>query len=1525
VLLPVGPDGVLAGAGAGGGAFEAVRVTGADAAYAVHTSGSTGRPKGVVITHEGIANRVAWTVERHGLGPADRVLQKTSLGFDAAVWEFFAPLVAGGTVVLAPDGAERDPAALVDAVIRHEVTVLQAVPSVYARLVEEPRWARCTSLRLLFSAGEPLHGGLAARLTGPLDARLWNTYGPTECAIDVTAHPWDPDRDTGPVPIGRPISGLRVRVLDEHGALAPVGVPGELLAGGPAVARGYLGRAGLTAERFVPDPYGTGGERLYRTGDRVRWREDGVLEYLGRLDDQVKVNGVRIEPAEIEAVLARHPGVRGAVVAARPGDGGLVAFLRGTGAPPAGLRAHLAEVLPETHLPAAFVMVEEFPLTASGKADRAALLAAAGDRDADRPEHVEPRTAAERAVAEAWRDLLGVDRVGVRDDFFALGGSSLLLTRLAGRLTRSRPGAAVLRGLFSATTVAEQAALLEETAADGAAEPVPAVVPVPRGGPLPLSPGQHRLWFLDRMNPGGAEWVAPLFLRLPARVPAAAVRAALEALERRHEALRTRYATRDGVPHQVIADPGPVELRVEDAPADDLPRLFGEQFERGFDLAEGPLWRALLVRVPGEDHVLLVTVHHIASDGWTTVVLDEEIRALCDGRDLPPAPPVQYADHAVWQRDRLAGDAMAAELEHWRRALDGMPALALPADRPRPPVRDARGAGVPVEIPRAVSARLDALARRHGATPFMALLTGYAVLLARHAGQWDLPIGTPVAGRTRPEVERVAGFFLNSLVLRCRLDGGLAFGDALDRVKRTAADAFAHQELPFERLVDELASAGDLSRTPLYQAAFDLQDEGATSVVTADRTAMDAFQQAWRVAKTDLTLFLWRRPDGALTGAFEYATALFDEGTVRRLADRYVRLLAAFADDPSTRLDEADLLDGDLGANPAGEGGAAAGWNATDRDWGPACVPDLVRAAIERRPEAEAVRCGDASLGYAGLASAADRTAHALVREGVRPGDVVGVFGERSTDLVVAMLAAWKAGAAYLPLDPGLPAERVAAMLDAAGAVLTLVPDAHRARVPGRTLSPAPDDGPGESTNGAGTGPLWTPVEPESLAYVVFTSGSTGTPKGVAVTHRALANHVHWAAAELAGRGSGGAPVFSSVAFDLVVPNLWAPLTAGQRVWLLPPGAGLDELGARLAAAAPFAFVKLTPGHLDVLLHQLDGKELDGLAGIWVVAGEAFPRGLLRRFRDLAPGAVVLNEYGPTEAAVGTCTYPVTEPFGGDVVPIGRPLPNMTMHVLDGGMRPAPPGAVGELYVGGTGVARGYAAAPALTAERFVPGPAGPPGARLYRTGDLVRRRADGVVEFVGRADDQVKIRGYRVEPGDVRAALLAAPGVREAFVAFRDGRLVGYHVSGAEADELAAHCAAHLPDYMVPAAFVRLDALPLNANGKVDRGALPAPEPGDDAPVPPSGEVEEHIAGIWRELLGHDPGVRRSFFRSGGHSILAIRLIARLQDDYGVDLPIRAVFERPTVAELAEEIEARVRAEIDRLIDEGDHSGTGN
>ncbi|MCO8273919.1 amino acid adenylation domain-containing protein [Actinoplanes sp. TRM 88003] len=1502
-LLPVvraaGGDPVVAGDAGPGAApgWSAGPLDPDDAAYVIHTSGSTGTPKGVVVTHAGIANRVAWTVREHELGARDRVLFKTALTFDASCWEVFAPLVSGGAVVPAPVGAERDPAALLDAVGRYGATVLQVVPSVLRQLVDAPGWESCTSLRLLFSAGEPLHAELAWQVLERVKVEIWNTYGPTECAIDTTAYRFDTSQRSGPVPIGRPITGMRVLVLDpETGAPVGAGEPGELYAGGVGVARGYLGRPDLTAERFVPDPGGPG--RLYRTGDQVRRRADGVLEYLGRLDSQLKVNGVRIEAGEVEAALRQHPRVRAAVVHGYRAEGGetrLAAYVRADNADVTGeLRAFLADRLPQSHLPAAYVALDEFPLTTSGKLDRAALPVP-GAENAGTARPTPPQTEAQLLVAGAWRAILKLDEVALEDDFFALGGSSLQLTRLANQLRKASGRDVKLRGLLNATTLAAQAELIEPEPADP-----DVITAVPRDGVLPLSSGQHRLWFAEQMTPGTGEWISAVLLPVPGEATDDAVRAALTALVARHEALRTRFPLVDGAPAQVVAAPAAVPLPVAATTKDGLTPLLREQFGQTFDLAAGPLYRALLVRVDGGRDLVALTVHHIVCDGWSSTVLEREFAALLAAGDAAlPALPVQYADFAAWQRGRLTDEALAPELAHWRAALDGLEPLDLPTDHARPATRDGRGSVVPFVVPAPVATALTDLGRAHGATPFMTLLTAYATLLARHTGQWDVAVGSPVSGRHRPEVENVVGFFLNSLVLRCGLDPAWTFAQALDRVRDAGRAAFAHQDVPFERLVEELAPERDLSRTPLYQAAFDMHDAELTGSAV-DVVDADTLRDTWRVAHTDLTLFLRARADGSLDGGLEYAESLFDRATVERLTGHLQRLLAAVAADPGVTLGAAELLTGPERALLLGE------WaHGPAQPAGP-CTHELIAARAAADPDAVAVVTTDGRLSYGELDRTANRLAHHLRAHGAGAGAVVGVLLERGPSLLVSLLAVWKAGAAYLPLDPATPPARAAELLAASGAV-ALIAAGSPVEFAGPVIDPrAVTTGPDTAPEGA--------ADPDGLAYVIYTSGSTGRPKGVMVPHRGVANHLRWAADELVAAGPGGSAVFSSVAFDLVVPNVWAPLLVGERVVLLPADLDLSELGARLVEAGPFSFLKLTPGHLEVLVQQITAEQTAGLAGVVVAAGEALSGGLAARWTG-----PLINEYGPTEASVGTCTHVVPAEPGAGVVPIGRPLPGMTMYVLDVAMRPVPVGAVGELYVGGAGVARGYLGRPGLTGASFVPDPYGTtPGARLYRTGDRVRWLAEGAVQFLGRVDEQVKIRGYRVEPGEARAVLVTHPAIREAaVVAVGEGssrRLAAYYVSEADLDraELTGFCAGRLPDYLIPGTFTRLDALPLNANGKLDRRRLPAPEPVgavlDDAP---GTEAEQLIAGIFQELLGAPAGAHENFFHAGGNSILAIRLIAEIQREFAVTLPVRTVFEGPTPAALAAAVEDAVRAEI--------------
>ncbi|MEU8542161.1 amino acid adenylation domain-containing protein [Streptomyces sp. NPDC048717] len=1541
-----------------------------DIAYVIFTSGSTGTPKGVVVSHEGIANRIAWATGTHGLAPADRVLHKTAVTFDAHVWEVFAPLVSGGTLVLAPAGAERDPAALLEAVAEHRVTVLQVVPSVLRLLAEEQGWERCDALRLLFSAGEPLQAELAQRVLRRLGDRaadgsfeIWNTYGPTECAIDVTAHRFEPAQHSGAVPIGRPIGGMRVMIADADGRPVRTGQAGELYAGGVGVARGYLGSPAQTAERFVPDPLAEDGSRLYRTGDQVRLREDGALEYLGRIDHQVKINGVRIEPGEVESALSAHPRIQGAVVTAFPGsDGGkrLAAYVL---APSddilAGLRGFLQERLPDTHIPAVFLRLDAFPLTVNGKVDRAALPAPEQGGAEGRPEGREPRTEAERQVAAAWRELLKTERVHLDDDFFALGGTSLQLARLAGRLRALSGRKVQLRGLFAATTVEAQARLIApepqsteaaattETAATaetpGAAQTTraartqaahapeaaePAIPAVPRDGrPLPLSFGQRRLWFLDRMNPRSPEWVAGMFLKVPDGTHVAHVQRALNALVERHEALRTRYAVVDGESVQYIAAPHRVELRHLHADREEFTAILKEEFGRGFDLENGPLLRAALVRLRGGDHIVTVAMHHITTDGWSSNVLEREfhqlIAAYRDARTEPdlPARSIDYADYAAWQRARLTDEVIAGELAHWRGVLAGSTPVELPADRPRAAVRDGHGSVVHFTVPEEVVTRLTALGRGHGATPFTTLLTAYATLLAAHTGQWDVPVGTPVAGRERAETENVVGFFLNSLVMRCGLDAKLTFREALERVKRTTRDAFAHQDLPFERLVEELAPERDLSRTPLYQVAFDLHDESFNGAVEGDED-IRTLQELWGIAHTDLTLYMRRHDDGTMFASLEFATALYDTATVERLAGRFQRLLAAVAADPETVLGECDLLPATERVRLTSAWATAPAEPVTD------AVHEIFAVRAARTPGAVAVEEDGRQVTYAQLDARANRLAHHLAALGIGPESRVGVLLDRGAELTATLLAVWKAGGAYIPMDPAWPAERVSTMASGAGASLVVTTTGYADRFAGYPGGLVLTDADGAETALAAlpaTAP-GVPADLDRLAYLIYTSGSTGRPKGVAVPHRGLANHLRWAVGELVARGTGGSAVFSSTAFDLAVPNVWAPLLAGQRVVMLPQDTDLTELGERLLASGPYSFLKLTPGHLDILTGQLTPGQSAALAEVIVVAGEALPGPLAREWAERLGAGRLINEYGPTEASVGTCVHPVPEGELPPVVPIGAPLPGMAMYVLDEAMRPVPTGSTGELYVGGTGVARGYAEAPALTAEKFVPDPFGAAGARLYRTGDLARWLPGGQVEFLGRTDHQVKIRGYRVEPGEAQAVLADHPGIREAVVIARTDdagtvRLAGYFVPAGnpvDGGELAAYCAGSLPDYLVPSSFTALAAVPLNANGKLDRAALPDPVPSaaQAAEDEPAGPLEERIAEIWAELLGRRIGVRENFFQAGGNSILAIRLIAAIQSEFEIALPVREIFEHPTVAGLANAVESRIRAEIEQLSD---------
>ncbi|MDT8912922.1 non-ribosomal peptide synthetase [Amycolatopsis sp. PS_44_ISF1] len=1504
---------------------------GRDAAYILYTSGSTGKPKGVVITHEGICNRVLWSVERYGMTAADRVLQKTSLAFDASVWEFLSPLVSGGAVVMAPEGAHHDPAVMVRAVAEHDVTVLQLVPSVLRLVVSVPELAACTSLRAVCSAGEPLPSDLCAELLAAVPGRIEvvNTYGPTECSIDSTAWTYDPGAGSEIVPIGVPLPNATAYVVDTREQLVPVGIPGELCVGGVGLARGYLGRGDLTAELFTPNPYGTPGERWYRTGDVVRRRADGSLEFVGRVDDQVKIRGVRVELDEVAAAVRSHPAVDASVVVTRrSGPDGLELVAYVVPSVPEDLRAHLQARLHPAMVPVTFTGVEALPLSASGKVDRAALPDPAGAAVA--AGFVEPRTPAEATVARILAEVLGIERAGAEDDFFGLGGHSLLAIRLVMRLRREFDVQMGINDLFAERSVARLAAFV-------AGEPeqvtaIAAMTPADRSGDLPLSFGQERMWFLDQLEPGSVEYLIPLVVRLRGPFDVSAFRRAVETVVARHEVLRTRYTSSGGDPVQLVDPAGPVPFELVEASEADAVALIDEASSHPFDLgAEQPL-RVTVARIASDEHLVALTMHHIAFDVWSMGIfltdLDAAYRAAVAGEDSPLRPlAVHYADFAVWQREQEANGSLVKQLDYWRTQLAGLVPVELPTDQPRPAVRDSQGETLAVDVPAEVAGAVAALGHEHGATPFMVLLAAFQVLLGRYTGRTDVAVGTPVAGRIREETEELLGFFVNNLVLRTDLSARPTFTDLLAQVRTTVLDGFANQDLPFEHLVDALRPDRDLSRHPLFQIMFELQHLERLPATLGD-AAMELVGSGPPVAKFDLTLSVEQHADGRLRCWFEYATGLFDRATVEGLAAHYLQVLASIAADPATRVDELEVAPSaererllTRWADPAG--GRLAALDPAGRH--SLTVPQLFEQRVAATPDAVAVVHRTDRLTYTELNEQANRLANHLRSLGVGPEVVVASCLERGPHAVVVLLAVLKAGGAYVPFDPNHPAERLGFMLADAGARLVLTTAEFADRLAGHQVITVDGVFDGSAENPESV------VTPDNLAYMIYTSGSTGRPKGVLVEHRSYAHHCHVIADAYDIGTDDRVVLLSALTFDVAMDQIAATLIAGAAIVVAEPLFWTPaELPDRLAEHG-VTIMEITPAYYRELLAIGDLGKLRALR-LMNVGSDVVTVADARRWAATGlPGRFLCN-YGPTEATVTCVLHRVSGPLPGAreeaTMPIGSPVPGTRAYIVDEDLRLRPAGVPGELVLGGTRVARGYHDRPALTAERFVPDPFGPPGGRLYRTGDLARHRPDGAIEFLGRIDQQVKVRGYRIELGEIEAALAGHDGIRSVAVVARhtgpgERRLVAYLVPepGREPEvaALRAFLLDLLPEYMVPAHWVALDELPLTPSKKVDRKALPeVAASGFGAEyIAPADGTEAAIASIWADVLGV-PGVSAhdDFFVLGGHSLLATRVLARLRDAFAVELPLRRLFEATTVSALATEVTAVIEAEIAALSD---------
>ncbi|WP_420128652.1 amino acid adenylation domain-containing protein, partial [Longimicrobium sp.] len=1173
--------------------------------------------------------------------------------------------------------------------------------------------------------------------------------------------------------------------------------------------------------------------------------------------------------------------------------------------------------LPEYMVPSAFVVLESFPVTPNGKVDRGALPAP--DTGSAAGTYVAPRTPAEERMAGIWAEVLGVERVGAEDHFFDLGGHSLLATQLVSRVREAFRTELPLRVVFEAPTLAELVSRLDalraETGGDAAAPPL---VAVPRdGSPLPLSFAQERLWFIDRLEPGSATYNLPAALRLTGALDQVALERSLGEIVRRHEALRTVFADVDGAPVQVIAPFGGFVLPVEDLSALSeadreaaIALRAGDEASRPFDLAAGPLFRAALLRLGAEDHVLLLGMHHIVSDGWSMGVLFREMSALYaayrEGRASPlPELAVQYADFAVWQREQLAGDGLDRQLSYWRERLAGAPELLeLPADHPRPPVQTYRGATVPVDFSVQLLERLQALGRREGSTLYMMLLGAFTVLLSRYGGSEDIVVGSPIAGRTRKETEALIGFFVNTLVLRTDLSGDPSFRETLRRVREATLGAYAHQEVPFEKLVAELQPERSLSHSPVFQVMFALQNnEGGGSAPPG--LGVSAVGAEFASAKFDLSLTLAATAQG-LRGGLNYSTDLFERGTIVRMVRHLERVLEQVAADADVHLSRLDLLAADEREL------VLTTWNQTARAYADPPAPALFAEWARRAPEAVALLDGGEAVTYGEL----DRRAAALARQlrglGVGPETPVGLCMERTPELLVGVLGIWKAGGAYVPLDPGYPADRLAWIIADAALPVVVVTESTAGALPEHRatlvrIDQLPDT-PAETAPDAASEP---PASAASLAYVIYTSGSTGRPKGVLVQHDSLSNLLA-ASREAFGVGPGDVTsALASYAFDIWLLEVVVPLTAGAAVRLVARER-VPDVPAMLEEIADITMVHAVPA----LMRQIAQTEREtprlGRVRRALVGGDRVSASLLAEMREAFPGAETHILYGPTEGTVMASAHLVPADGRVEGHPIGRPLANVRLYVCDALGGPQPAGVPGELLIGGAAVGRGYQGRPALTAERFVPDPfAAEPGARLYRSGDRVRWRADGTLEFLGRVDAQVKIRGFRIEPGEIEAVLRRHAGVREAQVIVREDpsgepRLVAYVAGGAQAEELREHLRKSVPEYMVPAAVVVLEQLPLTPNGKLDRGALPAPElaAGETGYVAPRRPLEAALAEIWAQVLERARvGVNENFFDLGGHSLLLVKVQTRLRETLDRKVSIVDLFRFPTVAALAEHL----------------------
>ncbi|RKE92411.1 amino acid adenylation domain-containing protein [Xenorhabdus ehlersii] len=1479
-------------------------------AYVIYTSGSTGTPKGVMVEHCGLVNLIQDKIAQFAVHSHSRMLQFASFGFDASVWEIMMALGSGASLVIPDNAIRQEPGCLWHYLEDQSVTHACLTPALLRDGADLPA---ITIKPTLILGGEAPSVALLQALSGR--ATVFNAYGPTEITVCATAWRCPSDYQRGFIPIGRPTANTRIYLLDALSQPVPLGAVGELYIGGTGVARGYLNRPELTSERFLADPFSNGTDALmYRTGDLVRYLSDGNLVFVGRNDQQIKIRGFRIEPGEIEARLTEHSAVREAQVLAL-GDGQdkrLVAYVlaESDDGLAASLREHLSALLPDYMVPAAFVCLTAFPLTANGKLDRRALPVP-GEEDFARQVYEAPQGEIETALAAIWREVLGIEQISRHDNFFALGGHSLLAARVMNRVAAFGVELPLVT-LFMAPSLAAFAEKIYAQCNEDS-DRLPEITPVSRDSALPLSFSQHHLWFLSQFERVSDTYHIPVIQHVRGQFDIGAWQRALNALFARHEALRSVIVTVDGQPQVRLLPPEPglsmkqYDLRGVPDADEQLKRLCMEEFGRSFDLAQGPLIRSSLIQLADNDYVFLLILHHIIFDGWSLGILKSELSALYTAfltGQPDPLPPlmIQYPDYAAWQRQWLSVERLQSQSDCWRTMLADTPVLLdLPTDRPRPLQQSFIGSSLPINLDEVLTKSLKRLSEQQGTTLFITILSAWAMVLSRLSGQSDLVIGTPCAGRGRQEIESLMGFFVNVLALRIDLSGTPDVTELLARVRQITLAAQDNQDLPFEQVLEIVQPPRRLAHTPLFQVMFAWQNNEkiewklpALEILPVD--------QVFDVVKFDLELNLFEE-EGRIVGTLNYATALFDQQTIERYVGYLHTVLQVMVANPQQPIREIDIL------SPAERRLLLETRNATEIAYSEqVCIHQLFEQQVEKTPDATAVIHQEQIFSYAELNVQANRLAHQLISLGVVPDQRVAICVTRSPAMVVALLAVLKAGGAYVPLDPAYPGDRLAYMLNDAAPLVVLADNTGRATLGEEALAKLTVLDPNTLPDQPDTNPQVPALTSRHLAYVIYTSGSTGMPKGVMVEHRGLVNLIRDKISQFDIHPHSRMLQFASFGFDASVWEIMMALCGGATLDIPADMVRQDPRRLwRYLEEQAVTHACLTPALLR------DGADLPeiNIRPTLILGGEAPSAALLQALRGRA---TLFNAYGPTEITVCATTWCCPADYINALTPIGRPTANTCVYLLDACGQPVPLGAVGELYIGGNGVARGYLNRPDLTAEHFLADPfSQAPDARMYRTGDLVRYLPDGNLIFIGRNDQQVKIRGFRIEPGEIEARLTEYPAVREAIVlALGDGqdkRLIAYIVAEEDsglAARLREHLSAILPDYMVPVAFVRLNAFPLTPNGKLDRRALPDPDQNafaHQAYEAPQGEVEIVLAAIWRELLEVEQiGRYDNFFALGGHSLLAMRMI-NLAAGRGLMCTLNDLFQFPVLAELVSKI----------------------